>query len=126
MNDTYTREQLDAALCRAHVLVSAVAWSPGLDVLLDTAWETLVDESGPVTREQVTTALNSAANAAAPDEDQAETAGTVWQQDVLNLAINAAGYLLDHPDADLDEIIPASYAGDLGENVTGTVLGWIA
>jgi hypothetical protein len=59
---------------------------------------------------EVKDVLNQAANLVADVHDGYESSDTIAQDDAVNLAVNAAGYLLDHPNADLDEIIPACYA----------------
>jgi hypothetical protein len=59
------------------------------------------------TRDEVTAALNAGANLA--QEHEYEDSDTIRMDDAVNLAVNAGLYLLDHPDASLDEIIVASY-----------------
>jgi hypothetical protein len=61
------------------------------------------------TREEVLDVLNAGANIA-QDMHTEETDETVYADDMVNLAVNATEYLLDHPDADTDEIIAAQYA----------------
>ncbi len=80
------------------------------------------------TREQVSAALNAAANLL---DDQAgyESSETIRDQDRANLLVNAAGHLLDHPGASLDDVILANYKLDLGEDdgeTVAAVKGWIA
>jgi hypothetical protein len=61
--------------------------------------------------EQVTTALNTAADLVrklmVPDDY--EYSDTIRLDDTLNLLVNAAGYLLEHPGASLNEIIVKCY-----------------
>jgi hypothetical protein len=61
--------------------------------------------------EQVTTALNTAADLVRklmlPDDY--ENSDTIRLDDTLNLLVNTAGYLLEHPGASLDEVIAKSY-----------------
>jgi hypothetical protein len=59
---------------------------------------------------EVKSVLNRAANLVADVHDGHESSTTIAQDDAVNLTVNAVGYLLEHPDATLDEIIPASYA----------------
>ena len=61
------------------------------------------------TQAEVKDVLNRAANLVADVHDSHESTYTIVQDDAVNLTVNAAGYLLDHPNADLDEIIPACY-----------------
>jgi hypothetical protein len=60
------------------------------------------------TREEVLDVLNAGANIAQGMHTE-ETDETVYADDMVNLAVNAAEYLLDHPDADTDEVIAAQY-----------------
>jgi hypothetical protein len=60
------------------------------------------------TREEISAAFNAGANLA--QEHEYEDTDTIRMDDAVNLAVNAGLYLLDHPGATLDEIIPASYA----------------
>ncbi len=60
------------------------------------------------TRSEVNAALNNAANLI-QDTHRSENENTVMADDAVNLTVNATGYLLDHPDAGLDEVIPACY-----------------
>lgn len=63
------------------------------------------------TKEQVSAALNAAADLARElvNPEDTESSETILADDTLNLAVNLAGYLLDHPDASTDEAIVASY-----------------
>jgi len=62
------------------------------------------------TREEVSAALGQAANLVQETHDGYENTDTVFEDTAVDLAVNAGLYLLDRPDATLDEIIPASYA----------------
>ncbi len=61
------------------------------------------------TREQVSKALNDAANMLSGHDY--ESSLTIATDDAVNLMVNTAGYLLDHPGASLDDAIAAQYAG---------------
>ena len=61
------------------------------------------------TRSQVEDALDRAAELVANTHDGYETSDTLLQDDAVNLVVNTAGYLLDHPGAGLDEVIPVCY-----------------
>lgn len=66
-----------------------------------------------VNRAQVDTALNTAADLVREmmTPDGHEDSDTVLLDDTLNLLVNTAGYLLDHPGARLDEVIVQCYGG---------------
>lgn len=121
---TYTRKQVETAFQTATDLVDQLADAGVVDKMTDNALSRL--GAGPdYTRDEVVAALNAAADQTAEDSNPEgwETSDTIWTDDVLNLAVNAAGYLLDHPGAGLDEIIPAQYTDvepDLGELPEGT------
>jgi hypothetical protein len=101
--------------------VALSGWDDGMgtsgmitDVLaaLDSAGYAITDVSpdgpGHYTREQVSAAVNGAADLL-PEHDYEDT-GTIAQDDAVNLVVNAALYLLDHPGASVDEVIAAQYA----------------
>lgn len=72
------------------------------------------------TREQVSAALNDAANTLS--EHDYESSETIAADDAVNLLVNTAMYLLDHPDGSLDDAIAAQYAdsfqaGDLEDEL---------
>lgn len=118
MSETmYTRVQVTAALGRAHGLLDAVTSTGPVDLLTVRTWQRL--GTGPFTREQVSGALNYVADAL-DDAAAYETSSTIWAQDVRNLAVNTALYLLDHPQGSLAEAIAASWS-DL-DNLSCTVL----
>lgn len=156
-NETYTRQQVITALRKGVDLVAHAAnagdseddpYGAILDQLTPATEKRLGSVSGPYTRKAFTDALNAAANALDPmeDPDVCETSDTIWAQDVLNLAVNAAGHVLNHPDADLHDVIAAQYAeidvyfddldegqpeppkgsDDWNEALYQTVTGWIA
>lgn len=60
------------------------------------------------TRSEVLNAISTGANLT--QEHEYENTDTILTDDTINLAANAAIYLLDHPGARLDEIIIASYS----------------
>jgi hypothetical protein len=61
------------------------------------------------TRQEVMDLFNKGVNTALGLIDGYEDAGTILANDVVNMAVNAISYLLDHPGADADEIIAAQY-----------------
>ena len=70
----------------------------------------MTDNERLYTREEVLDVINAGANFAQAMHDSAgETDETIYADDMVNLAVNAAVYLLDHPGADTDEIIAAQY-----------------
>src|ERR1700734_848857 len=99
MSDTtYTRDQVDAAIMHGTNLVDTIADSAAPYDLCAGTTARLGD--GPAwTRKQVSQALNDAANAL-PDFGY-EDSETIWITDVLNLPVNAVGYVLEHPGAGL-------------------------
>ncbi len=62
--------------------------------------------------EEIRTALNAAADASRKlfNPDDIESSSTIRDDDIVNLLVNAADYLLEHPEASLDDIILAQYA----------------
>lgn len=144
----YTRRQVDHALATAHGMIDQVApHADCLERLAVTMW-TLMGKRAPFTREQVNAMLNAAADlvATALNPEQTESGQTIWTADVLNLAVNVTGYLLDSPEGSLDAAIVASHTDtaptfyELAEGtpepargtpafdaaLVRTVLGWIA
>jgi hypothetical protein len=116
MNDTtYTRAQVTTALGTAHGMIDAVTDTAILEHLAVATWAQLSGlGDGPFTREQVTGALNTAADLIHERtlaRQGYENEDTIRADDVLNLAVNVTGYLLDHPQGSLDEAIAASWAG---------------
>jgi hypothetical protein len=101
------------------------------------------DGPGHYTREQVCAAVNGAAGLLPEHEGESEE--TIARDDTVNLVVNAALYLLDHPGAGADEVIAAQYTDveiyedDLDEDeempergsprwnelVVARVLGWV-
>ncbi len=67
-------------------------------------------------REQVLAALNAAAD----DILDAVDAPDEGLRDGLNLLVNAAGYHLDHPNAELADVVADNYSTDLP-----SVLAWV-
>lgn len=118
MSDTmYTRAQVTTALGTAHGLLDAVTSTGPVDLLTVRTWQRL--GTGPFTREEISGALNYVANAL-DDAAAYETSSTIWAQDVRNLAVNTALYLLDHPQGSLAEAIADGWA-DL-DDLSYTVL----
>jgi hypothetical protein len=76
--------------------------TPASETVLNCAPERLY------TREEVLNAINAVASLA--QQHEYEDADTVRTDDTVNLAAAAASYLLDHPNATLEEIITASYS----------------
>lgn len=101
------------------------------------------DGPGHYTREEVSAAVNGAADML--PEHEYETEETIAQDDTANFVVSAAMYLLDHPNADVNEVIAAEYTDvvideddvDEGEEVpeqgsprwnelvVARVLGWV-
>ena len=109
LSPQFTRGQVTAAVKRAHDLVDDIAGAPVLDDMTAAFWRITGDGAGPWPREVITGALNDAADEAGPGEDDGETSETIWETDVLNLAVNAGGHLLDHPGATLFDIIASAH-----------------
>lgn len=141
MSDTdiaYTRDQVYAALKRGYDLVDAIADSTELAEFYQAALAGLPD--GPeLTPADVGAVLNRVAGELT--EFDCETSDTIWITDVINLAVNAIGYVLEHPAADLYDVIIDAHAGtepnhppegsvkgDTAWNdaLYATVTGWIA
>jgi hypothetical protein len=59
-------------------------------------------------RQEVLDAIGTAANMATQAHEY-ESSETIAADDAVNLTVHAAGYLLDHPDASLEEIILTCY-----------------
>jgi hypothetical protein len=140
----YTREQVSTAFEATMGLLEGVTDASPASGLITRTWRYLRGD-GPFTREQVTGALNRVANKL-DDAVSYESSEIIWEQDVRNLAVNTAGYVLDHPDATLAEAIATGYReidldfGNLPEDATepepgtpehdaaivATVLGWVS
>lgn len=72
----------------------------------------------PYTTEQVSAALNAAADSVlvaieAPDEGV---------RDAINLVVNATMTMLDHPDASLEDVVASNY----GDVTLGEIKDWCA
>jgi hypothetical protein len=138
---TYTREQVMTAIQETENRM-AFTDSVDLDKMMAEVRESLTGDQ--FTFEQVLGVLNAAADDNGGDSDrwEYETSDTIWVQDTVNLAVNTASYLLDHPGAGFDEIIPAQYeftepdfydydvvpekgSPEWNEAVARTVLGWV-
>jgi hypothetical protein len=106
----YTAVQVNDALQRGTDLVDVIADAP----ILGTLHETTMALLGPklsFTRGQFTQALNDAASRIEQEEnpDGGESSDTIWTQDVLNLAVCATEHILDHPGADLRDVIEVAH-----------------
>lgn len=68
-------------------------------------------QPGLYDRKRVEAALSTAADAVREllNPEDTENSDTIMADDTLNLMVNAAVYLLDHPDADIDDVIAAQY-----------------
>jgi hypothetical protein len=79
------------------------------------------------TDEEVTKAMNAGADRVLDDEG---TGLSDRDRDLINLVVNAQGYVLDHPDATLDDVIEATYT-DVdrraygGMSLPDIVRGWL-
>jgi hypothetical protein len=126
MNDTtYTRAQVTTALGTAHGMIDTVADTAVLEHLAVATWTQLYAAGviGAFTREQVTGALNNAADLVHERTlagQGGENEDTIRADDTVNIAVNVAGYLLDHPQGSLAEAIADSWA-DL-DNLSYTAL----
>lgn len=105
---TYTRDKVYAALKRGYDLVDTIADSTELDKFHQATLSELPD-GAVLTLADVSTALNRAADELT-DFDY-ETSDSIWITDVINLAVNAVGHVLEHPDADLYGVIIDAHAG---------------
>lgn len=145
-DQTYTGAQLTAALDTTKRHVCQAAGDPGVDDVFAVIRDALpaIDPAGLYTVADFAAMLNAAADELHTDDY--ENDDTIWADDVANLAVNCAGYLLEHPGAELAEIIPAQYtdvdpdfddlpegaqapergSGAWNDAVTGKVMGWVA
>lgn len=115
----YTRQQVNNAVNRA-----VLELPERTSVFASLAMGRLPgDRSSTYTREDVSAAVNAAADEMSPDMDDPdtyETSDTIRQQDIANLFVNLAMGFLDQPGATANEIIEASYGED-----PATVWGWV-
>jgi hypothetical protein len=104
---TYTSEQVITAVRDGTDMVDALTDAIVLTYLAEEALDLLSHQPQPFTRASVAAALNSAADWVRDHEnpDGGETSDSIWADDVLNLAVNAVSYVLEHPDADLRAVI---------------------
>jgi hypothetical protein len=113
--ETYSGAQLRTALATTEQRIYEAAGDPGVDDVFYPMRDSLViDGAASYTSGEFSAMLNAAADGVT-DFDY-EDSDVIWTQDVANLTVNVAGYLLEHPGAELDEIIPASYAIDFSED----------
>jgi hypothetical protein len=112
---TYTGAQLMTALDTTEQRIYQAAGDNGVDdVFYDIKAKLPIFPERSYTRDEFTAMLNAAADEVT-DFDY-EDSHVIWTQDVANLTVNCAGYLADHPGAELDDVIAASYADDFGED----------
>ena len=106
----YTRKQIRTALLRGTDLVDDIANASALLGKLERTTTRLLGSGKSFTYAEVSDALNKAADKLdVLQHDGWETGDTLWAQNVLNLAVNAVGHLLDHPDADLRDVIAEAH-----------------
>jgi hypothetical protein len=147
----FTYDEVKEALATTEQRIHQASGDDGVDDVFFPIRERVLSglaaaaQSGPrFSRDIIEGLLNAAADAVS--EADYEDSEVIWTQDVANLTVNCAAWLLDHPGADLDEIIPAQYTDvepdfcDLPEEapepeqgspewnagVTTAVLGWVA
>lgn len=114
MNDngtTYSGDQLMAALRTTEQHIYQAAGDNGVDGPYHDLIGVMpfILPAKTYTLAEFSTMLNDAANEL-DDEADGENSETIWKQDVRNIAVNCAGYLLEHPDASLDEVIAHAWA----------------
>lgn len=122
MNDiTYTRDQVNDAIATALGQLTEVTSTGPVNAVVSLTWS-LLDRTGPgpYTYEQVSAAMNDAANAL-DDGAGYEYSRSIREQDIRNLAVNVIGHQLTHPGASLADAIEECYGTDPDE-----VLGWVA
>jgi hypothetical protein len=108
---TYASSQVSAALGTMYGLLDAAADTSDIgDFGTATRAALRMLGDGPYTYEQVSQALNAAADVMDPMENGAmEYSDTLFIKNVLNLAVNVAGHVLAHPDSTLDDAIAAAW-----------------
>jgi hypothetical protein len=142
-NTTCTRDQALTAIRHGIDLVDAIA---NAGILYDWQDEAIarLPSGTMLTHGEVGSALNGAADELDTTDITGENSDSIWQQSVVNLAVNAAGHLLRHPEASLFEVIaeahadtvpeftaeygtvPAKGTPEYNEALYETVTGWIA
>jgi hypothetical protein len=111
----YTGAQLMAALATTEQRIYTAAGDNGVDdVFLPFKALLPVLPERQYTAEDFSAMLNAAADGL--ETEGCEDSDTIWTDTVANLVVNIAGYLLGHPDAELDEIIAYAWA-DLGDDI---------
>jgi hypothetical protein len=109
---TYTGAQLIAALNTTMQRVYEAAGDPGVDDVFYPFQDEVrlgIDPAASYTTDDFSAVLNRVADMWA-DAHDGESSNTIWQDTVVNLIVNIAGHLLEHPDASLDEIIAHAWA----------------
>ncbi len=104
---TYARDQVRAALDGGINLVGTIADATELSYLRSKTLTGLPD-GAEFTFADVSAALNQAADVLT--DHSYETSDTIWTDDVINLAVNAVGHVLEHPGASLYDVIIAAHA----------------
>lgn len=142
-----TREQAEKAIFTGSGMVEDISEDAGeaASDMADDAISQLATPLGWFTYDTISGVLNGAANDASEAVDY-ESEDTIRADSARDLAVNAALYLLDHPDADLHDVIAAQYteidvyfdaldegqpeppkgSDDWNEALYQTVTGWIA
>ena len=110
---TYTRAQAAAALETAHNMLDNIADADVVGYLAADTIRSIGPE--PFTHERFSLAVNRAASQLdVLQQGGYENSSSLFRQNMLNLGVNVASYLLDHPGGTLDEAIADSWA-DLDE-----------
>jgi hypothetical protein len=147
----YAAAQLNEALDTTEQHIYAAAGDDGVDdVFVPFRTGLSIDAGRSYTAGDFSAMLNAVANEW-NGEDTYEDSDTIWEDTVVNLLVNCAGYLLEHPGASLEEVIAHAWAdldGDINwpeqydgtpedelpakgtpernEAIVNTVLGWVS
>lgn len=112
----FTGNALMAALNTTEQRIYQAAGDPGVDDVFQPFRDELaIHPDHSYTAEDFSAMLNAAADGL--ETEGYENSGTIWTDTVANLAVNCAGYLLEHPDAELDEVITHAWA-DLDSDIS--------
>lgn len=128
---TYTRDQVREAAESAAAMIFENAGrlsedaSEAIDEMETAILDALPDGLDAFTRDQVSGAVNAAADSLIYSDEAAEAEGVYCVHetavDAANAMVNVTMGLLDDPSADIDQIIEEAYGED-----AETVLGWLA
>ena len=120
---TWTRPQVSHALSTMLGMLEDVADTSDISSFYDATRAALAMlGDGPYTYEQVSQALNAAADTIDPMENGAmEYSATLLTKNVLNLAVNVAGHVLQHPEDDLDQAIATAWMDLADEDLSYAV-----